>query len=80
MTTVAEKLSPGSLVINRFGSASKVAAAMARVSDDAPPCYRAVLAWRDGLVPSKYQSWLISAAKYAKIKLTHKELIEGGEA
>ncbi len=80
MTNTQEKLSPGSLVIERFGSPRAVEIAMARVSETLPPTNRNISNWKDGLVPAKYMTWLLSAAKGAGVKLTHKELIEGGDA
>lgn len=80
MTAVSEKQTPGSLVITRFGGARGVELAMARVSKDKPPTNRNISNWKGGLVPAKYMAWLLDAAKGAGVKLTHKELIEGGAA
>lgn len=77
MTHAAEKMTPGDLVIQRFGSPRKVELALALILE-CPPTYRAINNWKGGLVPSRYQKSLLDAAKRISIKLTHKELIEGG--
>jgi len=77
MTQETQLLTPGDLVIARFGSPQKVAYALGGVIDK-PPTYNGIHAWKGGLVPSKYQAALLRAARLYKVRLTHKELIEGG--
>lgn len=74
---MTQQLMPGDLVIARFGSPQKVACALGGVIDK-PPTYNGIHSWRGGLVPSKYQSALLKAARLYKVRLTYKEIIEGG--